>query len=241
MYGMKPEQFYKIIKIIDKYSSHISWVKIFGSRARSDYKNYSDIDLALSTFEPNVEVKIAAEMEESSIPFKFDIVNYDKLTNEKLKKYIDEEGRLIFSKTEEGKNKMRQYKINDKYENFDSALEKLESIMKKDILSDDAYLDAAIKRFEFTYEIAWKLIKGYLEYLGINNTEGSRNTFREAFKAGVIDKSELWMKMIDDRNKTSHTYDESSAMEIYNKIKIDYLDLLIEFKKEIKERIDAIE
>lgn len=75
-----------------------------------------------------------------------------------------------------------------------------------------------IHGFEYTYELAWNTLKDYLTYQGIQNLIGSRDTIREAFSRELIDDGEDWMAMLTDRNKTSHTYNEETAEEIFRHI-----------------------
>lgn len=71
-----------------------------------------------------------------------------------------------------------------------------------------------IQAFEFTHELAWNVLKDYLESQGIQGVVGSRGATREAFKNGLIADGEVWMDMIKSRNQTSHTYNEETANEI---------------------------
>ena len=64
-----------------------------------------------------------------------------------------------------------------------------------------------IKGFELAYELAWKVLKDYLEWDGRSEITGSRSAFRMAIQVGLLDRGELWMEMIESRNLTSHTYD----------------------------------
>ncbi len=71
-----------------------------------------------------------------------------------------------------------------------------------------------IQAFEFTHELAWNVLKDYLESQGIQGVVGSRGATREAFKNGLIADGEVWMDMVKSRNQTSHTYNEETANEI---------------------------
>ena len=71
-----------------------------------------------------------------------------------------------------------------------------------------------IQAFEFTHELAWNTMKDFLEQQGVLNLYGSKDTTREAFKTGLIENGEAWMKMIKSRNLSSHTYDETTARQI---------------------------
>lgn len=75
-----------------------------------------------------------------------------------------------------------------------------------------------IQSFEFTHELAWNVLKDYLEEKGITGLVGSKDATRAAFKNGLIEDGEDWMKMIEDRNKTSHTYDPKVAQAVVENI-----------------------
>jgi len=75
-----------------------------------------------------------------------------------------------------------------------------------------------IQAFEYTHELAWNTLKDFLEEHGARNLYGSKDTTREAFKRGLIDNGEAWMDMINSRNLTSHTYNESTAAQIASAI-----------------------
>lgn len=88
--------------------------------------------------------------------------------------------------------------------------------------------DATIQRFEFTFETIWKALKLYLEHQG-HECSGPRPTLKKAFAAGLIataEEADVWMKMLEERNLTSHAYDESLAARIYQNIREDYAPLL---------------
>ena len=75
-----------------------------------------------------------------------------------------------------------------------------------------------IQSFEFTHELAWNVLKDYLEYKGFTNIVGSRDATRLSFKNGLIEDGEVWMKMIETRNRTSHTYNMNLARELLKAI-----------------------
>ena len=75
-----------------------------------------------------------------------------------------------------------------------------------------------IQCFEFTHELAWNVLKDYLENKGISGLIGSKDATRSAFKNGLIGHGEDWMKMIEARNLSSHTYNLETAQEIADDI-----------------------
>ena len=75
--------------------------------------------------------------------------------------------------------------------------------------------DAAIQRFEFTVELAWKTIQRVAAREGVECLS-PRQAFRVAAQLGWISDVALWLDMLDDRNRSSHTYNESTAELIYS-------------------------
>lgn len=75
-----------------------------------------------------------------------------------------------------------------------------------------------VQGFEFTHELAWNVLKDYLEEMGVSGIIGSKGATREAFRNGLIDDGENWMEMIRARNLSSHTYNQETADEIVKSI-----------------------
>ncbi len=114
-----------------------------------------------------------------------------------------------------------------RYDNYTKAFRQLKDAIK---LSNERELSllekqGLIQAFEFTHELAWKLLKDYLNYQGHFEIRGSRDAIREAFNAGIIKDGTLWMQTIQTRNLTAHTYDEEIAEETYEVIANDYITL----------------
>ncbi len=80
-----------------------------------------------------------------------------------------------------------------------------------------------IQAFEYTHELAWKVLKDFLESRGVQNLYGSRDVTRAAFQAGLITDGDTWMAMIESRNITSHTYNQDTAQRILTSIRQDYV------------------
>lgn len=94
-----------------------------------------------------------------------------------------------------------------------------------------------IKGFEFSHELAWNVLKDYLEYEEIEGLVGSRSTVREAFKRGLVTDGETWMEMIEKRNLSSHTYDLELATELAEGIRRTYCPVLRDLQETLgKER-----
>ncbi|MDD8018579.1 MAG: HI0074 family nucleotidyltransferase substrate-binding subunit [Bacteroidota bacterium] len=107
------------------------------------------------------------------------------------------------------------------YASYTKSLERLKEILRAD--KTVANRDSAIKRFEFTTELAWKLIQVYLREQRIV-CRSPKECLREAYAFGLIEDDDRWLQMIDDRNITVHTYNETTADEVYSRLSM-YLEL----------------
>lgn len=92
--------------------------------------------------------------------------------------------------------------------------------------------EALIKRFEFTQELSWNLLKDYLTYQGETDLAGSRDVYRRSLKLGLIDDPE-WMNMITDRNLSAHDYNDQKASEICGRIVTFYHPLFFKLKNDM--------
>lgn len=97
---------------------------------------------------------------------------------------------------------------------------------------DDLLKEGLIQRFEYTHELAWKVMKDYAEYQGYTDIRGSRDAIRKAFEMGLI-TDKRWMESIEDRNMTSHNYDDETAEEIYEAIVNIYHPLFLSFEEKM--------
>lgn len=91
-----------------------------------------------------------------------------------------------------------------------------------------------IQAFEFTHELAWNMLKDFLQDQGNQNIKGSKDATREAFKVELIGDGEQWMAMIQSRNVSSHTYDERTAEQLVQVIIRDYYPLFVALKTEME-------
>ncbi len=126
-----------------------------------------------------------------------------------------------------------------RFENYRKALFRLKQAVNiisekigEDEETDDLLKEGLIQRFEYTHELVWKVMKDYAEYQGYTEIRGSRDAFRKAFEIGLI-SDKRWMESIEDRNLTSHNYDDETAEEIYESIVNVYYPLFLDFEKKM--------
>jgi len=96
-----------------------------------------------------------------------------------------------------------------------------------------------IQAFEFTHELAWNTFKDIAEYQGASGLLGSRDATRYAFKTGLVEDGESWMKMIESRNLSTHTYQEEVARDIEQRIVDSYFALFCQSVDRLAEHIHA--
>ena len=89
---------------------------------------------------------------------------------------------------------------------------------EKHKLDKEIYRDATIQRFEFTVELFWKTLKRILENEKID-ARTPKQVLRDSYQVGLINDEEYWLMMLEDRNRSSHTYSEKAAKEVYGRIK----------------------
>ena len=100
---------------------------------------------------------------------------------------------------------------------------------------DDLLKEGLVQRYEYTQELAWKLMKDYEEYQGYTDIQGSRDAIRKALAMGLISDS-AWMDTIASRNITSHCYDEAEFNAVYAQITMTYAPLFREFCEVMKRK-----
>ena len=126
-----------------------------------------------------------------------------------------------------------------RFENFEKALvnfkDTINCIEKEGL--NKIYTMALIQAFEIVFELAWKTLKDYLEYTGIQ-TDTPRETIKEAFQKNIINNGQIWIEMMEARNKTSHTYREEFAGQLVSEILSNYASLLYRLQIDLKGKIN---
>ena len=101
---------------------------------------------------------------------------------------------------------------------------------------DDLQRDGLIQRFEFTFELAWKTLKDLFFTEGLTGLNSPKTILREAFSSGLIKDQDLWLLMLDDRNSTTHIYEDRLAMDICERIIRTHQGALAELEQAIEKR-----
>lgn len=111
---------------------------------------------------------------------------------------------------------MRDIRWKQRFNNYLKAFQTLVEAVELAQVRELSKLEqqGLIQSFEFTHELAWNVLKDYLEDKGFTGLIGSKDTIRLAFKNGLIEQGEDWMEMIEARNQTSHTYNPDVARAV---------------------------
>ena len=115
-----------------------------------------------------------------------------------------------------------------RFDNYKRAFfllrEAIETMEKRELTQLEK--EGVIQRFEYTWELAWKVLKDYLESEGvILDKITPASVIRSAFEANIISQGDVWMQALDARNKMSHTYNIKQFETIIDDIHQYYLEL----------------
>ena len=126
---------------------------------------------------------------------------------------------------------------------FDNYQRALQTLSRAVALSAERPLSeleqqGLIQGFEFTHELAWNLLKDFLEAQGIAGLIGSRDAIRTAFKNGLLEDGETWMEMIKARNLSSHTYQQDLAQRIANDILTRFYPAFVALELKMRSMLD---
>lgn len=203
----------KIYKSISELGKQCGADKIvlYGSRARGDNRERSDIDIAVFGMESKNQILFTEKIEKLPTLLDFDIVFVTDNTNSELLKNINKDGKIIMDK------------FNEKLIKFSDAISRLdEALDEYDKYGITSSRDGVIQRFEFCTELAWKSTREYLLDQGYAEINSPKSVMKQAYADGLIDNEQDWLELLNARNLTSHIYDDNTASNIFDSIKAKY-------------------
>ena len=124
-----------------------------------------------------------------------------------------------------------------RYTNFHKACGRLLEVTEADRFIDDLSeleLEGLVQRFEYTFELSWKVLQDLLQYKGYDFMLGPNGTMKMAFEDGLISDHDGWRKMVKSRNTLSHVYDEEEVLPIIKLIYSDYAPLLKQLDEDLE-------
>jgi nucleotidyltransferase substrate binding protein (TIGR01987 family) len=124
-----------------------------------------------------------------------------------------------------------------RFANFSKAMGHLENaleIPKRDMLQKAGI----IQFFEMSFELAWNMVKDYLEDQGFVDIKSPRGALKKGFEVNILEKGHEWMELLQDRNLTAHTYDEQKATDMEHLIQNKYFPILKELHDSFKQKVN---
>lgn len=106
----------------------------------------------------------------------------------------------------------KQERFDEQREQFERALARLHEVLAEN--ETPIVRDALIQRFEFTFEMAWRSLHRFLAWKGESPAQTAWAVLPLAFQSKLIEDAEVWDKLREYRNLTSHTYEESMAVKV---------------------------
>jgi len=183
---------------------------LYGSRATGEAAPASDIDIAYDDKEFKEPWLIEEEVEKLPTLLKIDVKNIAQ-TEERFRQRIFATGRVLYSADKKLRFEDGLYNYRRALDRFCEALDRRETLEREGF--GDIFLDLAVKRFEFTFEMAWKAIRRCLDFLGVE-AKYPRACFKEAYAIGLLTNEPVWLEMIEQRNLTSHVYNQEEVRGI---------------------------
>ena len=225
-------------------------IVLFGSRARGDHHDRSDIDLAVFCDQASDEEwqQVLDYLREDRIDtlLKVDCVRFER-SNAALKEHIMIEGKVLYEKNgpttiERPKNRkeptrMSENKLANHLSNSQRCLQRLDDAIRQPLDEDMFMLDAVVHRFNIAFELLMDTLLEYCVESDLLPKErvkeyelNARKLIELAFDCKLIDDDQTWIAIKDARNATAHEYDEQQALAHYKKIKshLPHLQALFE-------------
>lgn len=209
---------------------------LFGSRVKGRARNGSDWDIGLigpAPLKGGVIENIREELDELPTLHTFDVVDFADLPDYFRSGALQDAQKILPSAPLEKFEPEMAMSSKDKVDltSFETALMRLSEALTE---AETALgRDGAIQRFEFTFELAWKATMHIAQEEGIESGTSPKQIIKAAFKLGWLEDDALWLKMLDDRNRTSHTYKEQLAREVFDRLP-DYRDAFTKLLEELK-------
>lgn len=185
-------------------------IYLFGSQASGEATQGSDIDIAYDAPESGDHAAIQEEIGRLKTLVKIEVKDLAHV-EERFRQRVIATGTVLYSGS-------KQLRAEDGLWNFSRALERFsEALAQRETLTREGFADVIpdllLQRFEFTYEMAWKAIKRYLSFAGIE-CASPRACFQEAYAQGLIADEAVCLDMIEKRNLSSHIYSETEIRQI---------------------------
>ncbi|SKA77585.1 nucleotidyltransferase substrate binding protein, HI0074 family [Caloramator quimbayensis] len=127
----------------------------------------------------------------------------------------------------------RDVRWKQRFSNYKKAVAQLTEFIEKGELNKFE-VQGLIQCFEYTFELAWKTMKDYLEMEGFD-VKSPRTTIQTAFQIQLVEDGHTWIDALEKRNLMSHTYNEEIVKEVEELIRNNYYPLIKELCSKLEE------
>ena len=125
-----------------------------------------------------------------------------------------------------------------KFMNLKKAYNKLVEVCNMYDGKNEIIRDSVIQRFEFTYELTHKTLKEFMKYNGVVlENSFPRTIYKKAYINNIISDDKVWINLLEDRNSTSHIYNEKMEDEVAYRIMNDYVKAIGELVTNIEDNL----
>ncbi len=197
-------------------------IVLYGSRARGDHRPQSDIDLAVFGMAPGNEALFREAIDELPTLLSIDLVFVSDVTDPALIKNIEKDGVTLMNKAAEKHSRL-----------CDAVARLKDALVEYEKFPSDVMRDGVIQRFEFSCELSWKAAREYLIEEGYADINSPKGTMKQAFADGLISDGDAWVVLLNDRNSTSHIYDDATAAQVFERIRGSHVTLMDELCKKL--------
>jgi nucleotidyltransferase substrate binding protein (TIGR01987 family) len=185
-------------------------IYLHGSRATGEASDVSDIDIAYEAPSSEDHARIVAEIAKLPTLLKIDVRNLTDC-EERFANRVRATGKVLYSGT-------KRLRFEDAVENFKMGFTLFcEALDRKPLFYEagfnDVYPDLVAKRFSFVFEMAWKSLRRYFDYVGME-CPTPRDCFREGYAQGLLDSRDVWLDMIEHRELSAGEYEFLETREI---------------------------
>jgi len=130
---------------------------------------------------------------------------------------------------------MEEIRWKYRFDNFSKSFEALKRSLEIENPSE-VERGGVIQFYKMTFELAWKTIKDYLQEEGFE-VKSPRAAIKQGIQIELLENGHDWMDALEDRNLTAHTYDEETAVKVYQSIKNIYFPVLNRFYEKLKNKL----
>lgn len=127
----------------------------------------------------------------------------------------------------------RQIRWKLRYSSFCNVLNTLEEVIPNYAQMSNLEKDGLVQRFEYTFDLSWKVMQDYLQEVGYADIKGPRPVIKQMIQDGVVNAF-VWEELLLARNELSHIYNEEKSRTYLDQIAFDFFPVLVEFREKMK-------